>query len=361
MRVRFERVTKRFGSHVAADAIDLEIDAGECLVLVGPSGCGKTTVLRLLAGLESADAGRIRIGDRVVNDVPPAERDVAMVFQNYALYPHFSVFDNIAFPLRTRSVARVEIESRVIAAARRLGLDDLLERKPGQLSGGQQQRVALARALVRSPAVYLMDEPLSNLDAQLRRQMRTDLKSLQQELKTTMVYVTHDQAEAMTLGSRVAIMQRGRIVQTGPPLELYRNPSHRFVATFLGSPAMNIVAETPSIDLGVRPEDVELSRTPLGDGWREARVVVVEPMGNETIATVELDGMRVVARGGAEPIARPGDAVWMRFAAGRVIYFDHATGDRIHVATATATTQSGQENTENNYPQRHRDPEESKR
>ena len=346
MRVRFERVTKRFGSHVAADAIDLEIDAGECLVLVGPSGCGKTTVLRLLAGLESADAGRIRIGDRVVNDVPPAERDVAMVFQNYALYPHFSVFDNIAFPLRTRSVGRVEIESRVIAAARRLGLDDLLERKPGQLSGGQQQRVALARALVRSPAVYLMDEPLSNLDAQLRRQMRTDLKSLQQELKTTMVYVTHDQAEAMTLGSRVAIMQRGRIVQTGPPLELYRNPSHRFVATFLGSPAMNIVAETPSIDLGVRPEDVELSRTPLGDGWREARVVVVEPMGNETIATVELDGMRVVARGGAEPIARAGDKVWMRFVRERVMYFDRVTGDRIK--GATATTQNAVEDTEHN-------------
>jgi ABC-type sugar transport system ATPase subunit len=329
MRVRFEQVTKRFGSHVAADGIDLEIDAGECLVLVGPSGCGKTTVLRLLAGLESADAGRIWIGDRVVNDVPAARRDVAMVFQNYALYPHFSVFDNIAFPLRTRSVRRVEIESRVAAAAQRLGLDDLLERKPRQLSGGQQQRVALARALVRNPAVYLMDEPLSNLDAQLRRQMRTDLKSLQQELKTTMVYVTHDQAEAMTLGSRVAIMQRGRIVQTGPPLELYRDPGHRFVATFLGSPAMNILTETASIDLGVRPEDVELSRTPLGDGWREARVVVVEPMGNETIATVERDGTTIVARGGPEPIAEAGDRVWMRFAAGRVLYFDKVTGNRI--------------------------------
>jgi multiple sugar transport system ATP-binding protein len=331
MRVRLEQVTKRFGSHVAADSIDLDVDAGECLVLVGPSGCGKTTVLRLLAGLESADAGRIWIGDRLVNEVPAAERDVAMVFQNYALYPHFSVFDNIAFPLRTRSVARSEITARVAAAAERLGLDEVLGRKPGQLSGGQQQRVALARALVRSPAVYLMDEPLSNLDAQLRRQMRTDLKRLQQELKTTMVYVTHDQAEAMTLGSRVAIMQRGRIVQVGAPLELYRNPNHRFVATFLGSPAMNIVADTPSVDLGVRPEDVELSRVPLGDGWREARVVVVEPMGNETIATIEAGGSRVVVRGGAEPIANAGDTVWMRFAADRVMYFDHATGARINL------------------------------
>jgi len=215
MRVRFERVTKRFGAHLAADAIDLDVEPGECLVLLGPSGCGKTTLLRLLAGLESVDSGAIWIGDRQVQHVAPADRDVAMVFQNYALYPHFSVFDNIAFPLRTRRVDRDEINRRVRQAAARVGLADLLARRPAQLSGGQQQRVALARAIVRQPTVYLMDEPLSNLDAQLRLQTRTELKRLHQELGTTMIYVTHDQGEAMTLGSRIAIMQRGSIVQ--PP------------------------------------------------------------------------------------------------------------------------------------------------
>jgi len=216
MRVRFERVTKRFGAHHAANGISFDVESGECLVLLGPSGCGKTTLLRMLAGLETVDSGEIWIGDRRVDRLEPAHRDVAMVFQNYALYPHLSVFDNIAFPLRTRGVEAAAIDRRVREAAARVGLDELLARKPAQLSGGQQQRVALARAIVRNPTVYLMDEPLSNLDAQLRLQTRTELKRLHRELGTTMIYVTHDQSEAMTLG--------GRIEQFGSPAAL-RRPS----------------------------------------------------------------------------------------------------------------------------------------
>src|SRR5215212_4286277 len=256
MRVRFERATKRFGAHVAADGISLDVESGECLVLLGPSGCGKTTLLRLLAGLETLDSGEIWIGDRRVDQLEPARRDVAMVFQNYALYPHLSVFDNIAFPLRTRRVPTADIDRRVREAAARVGLAELLTRRPAQLSGGQQQRVALARAIVRNPTVYLMDEPLSNLDAQLRLQTRTELKRLHQELGTTMVYVTHDQGEAMTLGTRIAIMRHGTIVQVGTPMELYRRPVNTFVATFLGSPPMNLIADTRNgapVTLGIRP------------------------------------------------------------------------------------------------------------
>ncbi len=356
MRVCFERVTKRFGSHLALREVDLEVLAGECLVLLGPSGCGKTTLLRLVAGLESADTGRILIGNRVVNNIPPAERDVAMVFQNYALYPNLTVFENIAFPLVARRVDATETRRRVQQAAERLELTTCLDRRPGQLSGGQQQRVALARAIVRSPAVYLMDEPLSNLDAQLRVQTRSELKRLQQDLGTTTIYVTHDQEEAMTLGRRVVILRQGRIEQAGPPLELYRTPANRFVAEFLGSPAINLwpgrlvnggdvdaagarialtpaqqasLAGVPGFSVGVRPEHIRLSPA-ASAGWAEARVLIVEPIGNDTIVIMTSGDIRVVARAGGDAVFQPGQPVWFSVESGRALYFEGESGTRVH-------------------------------
>jgi multiple sugar transport system ATP-binding protein len=348
--VRFEQVRKRFGAVEVVRGIDLEIEPGECLVLLGPSGCGKTTLLRLLAGLETPDGGRILIGGRPVEGVPPSERDVAMVFQNYALYPHMSAFPNVAFPLTSRGVDSSEIERRVREAARRLEIDGFLDRRPAELSGGQQQRVALARALVRNPAVFLMDEPLSNLDAQLRVQTRTERKRLPQELGTTTLYVTHDQGEAMTLGTRVALLRGGVIEQVGPPLDLYRRPATRFVAGFLGSPAINFLpvtrtngaagfagvplvppADVPpgaALEAGVRPEDVELALD-ARTGFAPARALTAEPMGNETIVSFEAGGARVVARAGPDFQVAPGAPLYFRPVPERVHLFDTATGRRI--------------------------------
>ncbi len=347
--IRFERVTKRFGTHEAVAGVDLDVHPGECLVLLGPSGCGKTTLLRLLAGLERPDSGRIYINGRDVTEVPAGDRDVAMVFQNYALYPHLTVEENIGFPLRTRRVPSTIRTERIAGTAERLGLLELLSRKPAQLSGGQQQRVALARAIVRNPAVYAMDEPLSNLDAQLRLRTRTELKKLQQQLGTTMIYVTHDQGEAMTLGSRVALMRAGRIEQLGPPLELYSHPANTFVATFVGSPAMNLLpgrmlddgscqvaggaiavrvaaAAGAEVVVGVRAESVTMHASAV-PGAIHARVAVVEPLGNETLVTVEAGTTSVVCRSGLDGIA--GSDVWLTVDPARVLLFDASTRTRI--------------------------------
>jgi multiple sugar transport system ATP-binding protein len=307
--VGFEDVTKVFADGTrAVDGLDLDIADGEFMVLVGPSGCGKTTALRMAAGLEEISGGRVRIGNRVVNDLSPKSRDIAMVFQSYALYPHLSVFDNIAFPLRIGKVRRDEIRRRVDDAAGILDLEPYLRRKPRSLSGGQRQRVAMGRAIVREPKAFLMDEPLSNLDAKLRVQMRADIKRLQGDLGVTTIYVTHDQVEAMTMGDRVAVMRKGKLQQVAPPEELYERPVNVFVGGFIGSPAMNvlqarvergaaIVGETrlpvPGLDahegrdvlVGIRPESFEDAVLADGDGRRRlpGRVELRESLGSEVL------------------------------------------------------------------------------
>jgi ABC-type sugar transport system ATPase subunit len=263
-QVVFDSITKLFGEVRALDSLSMSAEDGEFLVLLGPSGCGKTTALRMVAGLEDPTTGTISIGETVVNDIPPKDRDIAMVFQSYALYPHLTVQRNIEFPLRQRGLSKPDRAARVLAAATSLQLEGLLDRKPGQLSGGQRQRVALARAIVRQPRVYLMDEPLSNLDALLRLQTRADIVTMQRTLGTTVVYVTHDQVEAMTMGHRIAILDGGRLQQIGPPVELYERPVNTFVATFLGNPGMCLASgavEAATVKIG----DVVVGRTSLSD------------------------------------------------------------------------------------------------
>jgi len=322
-RVVLENVTKEYpGGVVGAADVDLDIRDGEFVVLVGPSGCGKSTTLRMVAGLESVTRGEIRIGERVVNDVEPKDRDIAMVFQSYALYPHMSVRENMAFGLKLRKRPKDEIERRVREAAEMLGIGELLDRKPRALSGGQRQRVALGRALVRQPAVFLFDEPLSNLDAKMRVQMRTEISRLHHKLGATMIYVTHDQVEAMTMGERIVVMEGGRVQQVDTPLNLYDRPVNRFVAGFIGSPAMNFLrgrllredglrlkgadADVPlpagweppaaaldrEVVLGVRPEHVRVAP----DGPWRLPVQVVEPLGNETLLYLQAGGRQVTVR-----------------------------------------------------------------
>ncbi|MCX6084314.1 MAG: ABC transporter ATP-binding protein [Caldiserica bacterium] len=329
-KVVLENVTKRYGKVMAVNNVSLEAEDKEFLVLLGPSGCGKTTTLRMIAGLELADEGKVIIGDDVVNDVPPAARDIAMVFQNYALYPHMTVRDNISFGLKLHNIPAAEINERVADAAHMLGLQDYLKRVPKELSGGQRQRVALARAIVRKPKVFLMDEPLSNLDAKLRVQTREELIKLHQTLGVTTIYVTHDQVEAMTLGSRVAVMENGFLRQIGKPRQVYDNPTNKFVAGFVGTPPSNFVpvdlvlSPTPSLDIegqhvqlsagqqkaaksvsagsytwGVRPEDllVDLqSNMPEVASTFNARISFVEMMGSETFIHTNLAGAPVVVR-----------------------------------------------------------------
>ena len=367
-QVSFDGVTKRFGDTTAVNALTLSVPDGELLVLLGSSGCGKTTALRMVAGLEEVTEGTVSIGDRVVNDVDPKDRDVAMVFQSYALYPHLTVAKNIEFPLRQRGADKEERTTKVRQAAETLGLGELLGRKPAQLSGGQRQRVALARAIVRAPLVFLMDEPLSNLDAALRVQTRADIVELQSRLRTTTLYVTHDQVEAMTMGHRIAVMSEGALQQVAPPEDLYARPANAFVARFLGSPGMNLVqgmlvesgdhngdavlavalpgssvplpvevasrvrGTGPDVVLGLRPEALRLSP----DGPIAATVIIVELLGAETHVICHTEtGARIIVRQAASA-AKPaiGEAVRIAVDDDPRAYhlFDSSTGERLGAA-----------------------------
>jgi len=370
-RVFYEHVTKRFGDVVAVNDLTLEIPDKEFLVLVGPSGCGKSTAIRLLAGLETLTEGHVYIGDRLVNDVPAKDRDIAMVFQSYALYPHMSVFDNMAFGLRMHGTHRDEIRRRVREAAQILGIEELLKRKPAQLSGGQRQRVALGRAIVREPAVFLFDEPLSNLDAKLRVQTRTELSKLHERLETTFIYVTHDQMEAMTMASRIAVLKDGLLQQVGTPEDLYFRPGNVFVAGFIGSPSMNffdavvkgtadqLYLDTQAFEIkvppgkrpvlapyvgqtvvfGIRPEDIhdaEFLPAHVRAEPVRARVDVTEMMGNEKFLHLLADGQKCLARVDPRTRARAGQDVQVAFDMDRMHAFDAkselaigATGDSV--------------------------------
>jgi sn-glycerol 3-phosphate transport system ATP-binding protein len=353
--VVFHRVTKVFdGAVTAVDELDHAIGDGEFMVLVGPSGCGKTTALRMVAGLEAPTSGTIEIGGRVVNDLSPKARDIAMVFQNYALYPHMTVEQNIAFGLRRHGFPRGEIAGRVREVSAMLDLHELLRRKPAQLSGGQRQRVAMGRAIARHPQVFLLDEPLSNLDAKLRTQLRADLKRLHQEVRTTSVYVTHDQVEATTLGERIAVMNKGRLQQVGTPREVYARPANLFVAGFIGSPPMNLVpgrvsdgelhvdgpkvGEAPAaIDcaepvVGLRPEALRIRRDGSGTAGLRYVVDIAEPMGHEVIVHGRIGtdaGTEVVARLDARDEPRPGDVIELTFEPEDLHLFDPASGERL--------------------------------
>ncbi|WP_019551108.1 ABC transporter ATP-binding protein [Thermus scotoductus] len=356
-KVRLEHVWKRFGKVVAVKDFNLETEDGEFVVFVGPSGCGKTTTLRMIAGLEEISEGRIYIGDRLVNDVPPKDRDIAMVFQNYALYPHMNVYENMAFGLRLRRYPKDEIDRRVKEAARILKIEHLLNRKPRELSGGQRQRVAMGRAIVREPKVFLMDEPLSNLDAKLRVEMRAEIAKLQRRLGVTTIYVTHDQVEAMTLGHRIVVMKDGEIQQVDTPLNLYDFPANRFVAGFIGSPSMNFIRAQVEVQgekvylvapgfrvranpilaqalrpyggkevwMGIRPEHLGLKGytvIPEEENVIRGEVDVAEPLGAETEIHVSVDGTVLVAKVDGHAPVKPGDRVELLADTSRLHAFD---------------------------------------
>jgi multiple sugar transport system ATP-binding protein len=360
--VTFDHVWKRFGDFNAVKDLNLEIGDGEFMVLVGPSGCGKTTSLRMIAGLEEVSDGNLKIGDRVVNDVAPKDRDIAMVFQSYALYPHMSIYDNMAFGLKLRKVPKADIDRRVKDAARILNLENL-QKKPRELSGGQRQRVALGRAIVREPAVFLMDEPLSNLDAKLRVQTRAEIARLHQRLGTTTVYVTHDQVEAMTMGTRIAVMDKGELQQVGAPQDLYDSPRKLFVAGFIGSPAMNFVNVDREGDFvkgdgmafpiptrykggmdgasklvaGFRPEHLELGELPNSATIR-AKADVVEFLGDEELLHVSVQGHEgdVVAVVSSENRVKPGDVLDLKLPLEKLHLFDQESGDSLAWSKAEA-------------------------
>ena len=369
--VQLDNVTKIFpGNVVAVKSADIDIGDKEFLVLVGPSGCGKSTTLRMVAGLEEITEGTIKIADRVVNDVPPKDRDIAMVFQNYALYPHMTVRNNMAFGLKLRKFPKAEIEQRVQEAATILDITELLDRKPKALSGGQRQRVAVGRAIVRQPAVFLFDEPLSNLDAKLRVEMRAELARLHQRLATTMIYVTHDQIEAMTLGDRIVVMNAGVIQQIDKPLQVYDYPANRFVAGFIGTPPMNFMPgklvrdngrlafsteivvidlsdeladalsgeEGKAVELGIRPENMLSARSRTEEGFRHtlgAEVRVIEPLGDEMILYLSIENAEFLAKVDAHFQTRVGDKIDVPLDISKIHIFDAETGENISLkATA---------------------------
>jgi multiple sugar transport system ATP-binding protein len=359
--IRFRNVAKRFGEVSVIEDLNLEIPDHEFIVLVGPSGCGKSTILRMIAGLEPLSGGELYIGGRLVNDVPPKDRDVAMVFQSYALYPHMTVRDNISFGLRIRKMPPAQIDAAVTEAASVLGLGELLARKPRELSGGQRQRVALGRAIVRKPAVFLFDEPLSNLDAELRVQMRAELSKLQDSLKTTTVYVTHDQVEAMTLGDRIAVLKAGKLMQVGRPLELYNTPQNLFVARFIGTPPMNILNVTlsgdgralqhatfsapvpehlrPAVDayrgktlaLGIRAEHIG---EPGRQDWRttvelDGVIEIFEPLGHEIIVYARSGDGRILAKLEAHKLPEIGQKIRLALNCDKIHLFDPQSEQRL--------------------------------
>jgi multiple sugar transport system ATP-binding protein len=356
--VTLENVRKIYDSapsHVVVRDVSLRVGDGEFVVLVGPSGCGKTTTLRMIAGLESVTAGRLLIDDRVVNDVPPKDRDIAMVFQNYALYPHMTVRENMAFALVLRKLAKSDIATRVAQTAEVLGLADVLDRTPKELSGGQRQRVAIGRAIVRQPRVFLFDEPLSNLDAKLRLEMRREIARLHRELSATMIYVTHDQVEAMTLGDRIAVMNRGAVQQVDAPRALYDQPANRFVATFIGSPAMNMIDGTVErgvfrtatgtltfdapatlnggrLTLGVRPEHlvpVSSGRAPARAAIMRARLELIEPLGSEVLLHVRSADGELTARVAPDATPTVGTEIDLAVDLAKAHYFDPTTEQRL--------------------------------
>ncbi|OYW60365.1 MAG: glycerol-3-phosphate ABC transporter ATP-binding protein [Rhizobiales bacterium 17-65-6] len=353
--VRLKQVRKAYGAAVAVHGVDLDIRDGEFVVFLGPSGCGKSTTLRMIAGLEEITTGTVEIGGRDVTRLEPKDRNIAMVFQNYALYPHKTIYENLAFGLRMRKMERAEIDRRVRSASTMLGLDPYLERKPKQLSGGQMQRVALGRALVRDPDVFLLDEPLSNLDAKLRVRMREEIARLHQEVGTSMVYVTHDQVEAMTLANRILIMRDGHVQQVGAPLEVYDRPANLFVAGFIGSPEMNLVdghiagtvarcgalsvplppdagaAEGSEVVLGIRPEHVTVAE---GPGARPFHVAVIEQLGAQTLCIGDVDGVRLKVLMDRSDAVRHGTTLPVQFRPERLHVFLKQTGLRVNRAGA---------------------------